>query len=571
MRGEIEEFVRRLKNPRWYIEHYITIRTKSGELRKLQLKPAQERLYELMKREHDEGRAVRIVILKARQLGFSTLIEAMFFQDAATRAQVRTLIVAHNTEATANLFKMNKLFYDKLPAAIKPMRKNSNAQEIVFENPTKDPKEKLRSPGLMSSIRCVPAAGGSVGRSDTLTNVHASEAAFWTRMNETLDGLLQAVPDDPDTAVVIETTPNGFNEFKQFWDDSVAGKTGFLPVFFPWFEEPGYRRSVPPGTEWTAEEEELRRAYALEDEQLAWRRWCIAANLRGDAEKFKQEYPSCPEEAFLMSGNPFFNNAIVLLRMQTAEKPLRRGRFTYGEGENGVPVDWRFEDDEDGEITLWEEPKARYPYVFGGDTAGDGSDRFTAHGLDNTTGAQVAELLYDGNSELWYTQQLYCLGKFYNTALLAPEINFSTYPERKLEEWRYEKLFMREKPDDVRRLPDWKKYGWRTDQRTRPLILANLHTVVDQTAEMLRSRELLGEMLQFIRNDAMRPEAAQGAHDDLVMAAAIAHFVRERQSYIPEAEEEILTEWTESMWEDYRGADTEQRELLIKKWGRPKR
>ena len=85
------------------------------------------------------------------------------------------------------------------------------------------------SPGLRSAIRCVTAGSDGAGRGSTLTNVHASEAAFWKNMKETLDGLLSAVPDDPQTAVIIESTPNGFNEFKDFWDDAVAGKNGFLP------------------------------------------------------------------------------------------------------------------------------------------------------------------------------------------------------------------------------------------------------------------------------------------------------------------------------------------------------
>lgn len=525
------EGLRLIRKPREYIERFLVIRTKKGRLTRLRFKPAQVELYETMKREHEAGRPVRIVILKARQLGFSTLIEAVFFQDAATRPLVRTMIVAHEEEATSNLFRMNKLFYDQLPTALRPMRKNSNAQEIVFENPTKDAADKERNPGLMSSIRCVTAGGGEVGRSYTLTNVHASEAAFWPHMNETLDSLLQAVPDDPDTAVVIETTPNGFNSFKTFWDDAVAGKNGFLPVFFPWFKEPEYRREVAPGTEWTEDEERMREAYGLDDEQLAWRRWCIANNLRGDAEKFKQEYPSCPEEAFLTSGNPFFDNEKVLLRLRSVPEPAAQGRFVYGESENGKPLDWRWEDDERGEIKLYARAEDRVPYVFGGDTAGDGSDRFTAHGLDNTTGNQVVQLLYDGNSELWYAQQLYCLGMTYNRALLGVEINFSSYPERKLEEWHYPKLFIREKPDDASRELQEEKLGWRTDQRTRPLMLANLRTVMDQTADMIASAELLREMITFIRNKEMRPEAAPEEHDDLVMAAAIAHEVRAQQSY----------------------------------------
>lgn len=525
-----QEKIKQIKNVRYYIEHYLWIRDKKGKTVKLKLKPAQERLYEIVKQLHDEGKPVRIVILKARQLGLSTLIEAMFFAITATSHNKKTLIVAHDTVATSNLFNMNKFFFDHLPDPIKPMTKASNAREILFENPTRDPVAKQKNPGFRSSIKCVPA-NGEVGRSDTLTNVHASEVAFWRTMNQTLDSLSQAVPNEPNTSIIIETTPNGFNQFKEFWDDTVAGKTDYIPVFLPWFEDPDYRKPVPPGTVWTEEELLLKKTYDLDDEQLSWRRQEIRSNLRGDSEKFKQEYPSCPEEAFLMSGNPFFENAIVIARLNEKKLEPIRGRYVYEEAEDLKPLNWEFVEAEDGEILIWRKPEELFPYVLGGDTAGDGSDRFTAHVLDNTTGKQAAQILYEGSGELYYTQQVYCLGMDYGKALAGIEINYSTYPEKKLEEWGYPNLYIREKVDDSRGTLDVYKWGWRTDLRTRPLILANLQTAVATVPDMFESVDLLREMLSFIRNENMRPEAAAGMHDDLVMAAAIAHHIRDQQSY----------------------------------------
>lgn len=526
----------KLRDGLFYVENFISIRTKDQKLVKLRMKPAQRKLYDIIEAERAAGRPVRIVILKARQLGFSTVIEALFFHDTATRRLVETLIMAHSSDATTKLFRMNKLFYDALPAALRPMRKNSNAREIVFENPEKDAEKKARNPGLLSAIRCVTAGSEGAGRGSTLTNVHASEAAFWKRMKETLDGLLSAVPDDPQTAVIIESTPNGFNEFKDFWDDAVAGRNAFMPLFFPWYEEPDYRKEVPPGTEWTEDEQALKETYQLDDEQLAWRRWCIRNNMGGDAVKFRQEYPSCPEEAFLMSGNPFFENEIILLQIQAVPQPLHRGRFVYDEGDGGRPQNIRWEEDPRGEICIWEDPQRNFPYVLGGDTAGDGSDRFTGHLINNVTSEQAAELLYDGRSELWYTQQVYCLGKHFNTALLGIEINYSTYPERKLEEWHYPKLYIREKTDDANRELQSRKLGWNTTPSTRPRILANLHAVMKDSPEAVKSADTLREMLVFIRNAHMRPEAAAGEHDDLVMAAAICHGIRDQQAMVPTAE-----------------------------------
>ena len=164
--------------------------------------------------------------------------------------------------------------------------------------------------------------------------------------------------------------------------------------------------------------------------------------------------------------------------------------------------------------------------MAGCDTAGDGSDRFTAFLIDNAGGWQCAELQKD-LSEPAYARQLYCLGRYYNGALLAVEINFSTYVELKLEEWAYPNLYRRKRFDKkAAKLMD--ANGWRTDKSTRPVALANLWSVMDEVPELVRSKWTLGEMMVFARNEHDRPEAMAGEHDDLVMAAAICHMAREQ-------------------------------------------
>ena len=518
-----------IRNPKVYCENFLKIRDKKSNLTQLKFKPAQEKLYEIFREEYAAGRPVRVVILKARQLGLSTLTEGIFFADTATNFNATTLIVAHDEPATTNLFNMNKLFYDELPAPIKPMKKNSNAQELVFENPTRDPQKKAGNPGLRSRIRCVTAGGKGAGRSFTLRNVHLSEVAFWPRMRFLMTGILQAVPDDMETCVVVESTANGYNEFKDFWDDAVSGKNGFRPVFFAWYDDPEYRRPVEPGTEWTPEEEQMRELYGLDDEQLAWRRWCIKVNCQGDIQIFRQEYPSNPDEAFLFSGTPFFDNTVIQALRQTAPKPLRVGRFEFDEEENGCPKNIEWVDDERGFIKLWAEPEKNVPYVIGGDTAGDGSDKFIGWGVDNRTGEQVCELRHTFSERL-YAKQMYCLGKYFNGALLAIETNYSTYPQLMLEDWGYPRLYERQR-FDTQQKRYVNAYGFRTDSVTRPLILAGLRTVMDEDPGGVKSFETLGEMLTFVYNDNYRPEAAPGEHDDLVMAAAICHFARPQHRY----------------------------------------
>lgn len=504
-----------------YIESCLKIKTKSGTVVPFRLNDAQRKLYAVAKRQQDAGKPVRLIILKARQLGFSTLTEGLIFHACATRRNVNALIVAHREDATANLFRMSKLFYDELPAPVKPMLRASNAQELVFENPSKLRSEREARPGLRSRIRCATAGGRGIGRSDTLQCVHLSEYAFWPDGADgkasTLAGILQAVPSLPGTMVVIESTANGFEDFKERWDAAVAGENDFEPVFFAWFENPDYSMPVVPGTEWTPEEREMRDAYRLTDEQLQWRRWCIANNCGGSLDMFRQEYPASPGEAFLHSGTGVFDNEQIVLRLERLPGPVGRGEFTDGE--------WT--ESETGAITLYELPEEGVPYVLGGDTAGEGSDYFTAIVIDNVSG-RIAAKLRQKYSEPEYVRQIYALGRFYNDALVAIETNFSTYPVMKLQEMEYPNQYSREREDTYTRQMR-KSYGFRTDRQSRPRAIANLVEVFSSHPEWFTDRELLEEMLTFCYNEDHRPEALAGKHDDLVMGAAITYAVRHQQ------------------------------------------
>ena len=195
-----------------------------------------------------------------------------------------------------------------------------------------------------------------------------------------------------------------------------------------------------------------------------------------------------------------------------------------------------------GEIRIWKRPQEGHPYVIGGDTAGDGSDWFTAYVLDNSTGEQVASLRRQ-YSEPEYVRQIFALGMYYNRALLGIEANFSTYPVMKLQELGYPNQYTRER-DDTYTGQLRKSYGFRTDRQTRPRAIAGLVEVFSAHPRWFRDRELLGEMLTFVYNEDHRPEAMMGHHDDMVMSAAIAYAVRHQQrtvvTALPEERREKL-------------------------------
>lgn len=554
---------------RTYIEKNLYIRTKDSRIVPLKLNPAQIRLYKALQAQHRAKKPMRVIILKARQLGFSTLAEALIFQRTATKRNVNSLIVAHREDSTANLFKMSKLFFEQLPDELRPMHKSSNARELVFENPERDPQKKAADPGLMSRIRCNTAGGAGIGRSDTIHNVHASEFAFWSGdKTATWIGIMQAVPATPDTMVIVESTANGFDEFHRMWEAAVRGESDFEPLFFPWFENPAYRRKAAPKTVWTAEEQALREQYGLDDEQLSWRRWCIRNNCAGDERIFRQEYPSCPDEAFLTTGQSVFDNEKAAARRRSAVQPAARGEFVYDVGDDPTRIrNIRWQERPDGIIRIYERPKPRRHYVVGGDTAGVGSDWFTGQVVDNLTGTQCAVLRHQYDEDQ-YARQMYCLGRYYNDALVGVETNYSTYPVKMLSLMGYPRLYVRELADTYTGGIK-EAFGFETTSRTRPVIIAQLVASFREHPEIVSDADTLGEMMTFQYNRERRPEALPGEHDDLVMALAIAHGIRSQQEVLDEPEAGRSALWTRDMLEDYENADEEGRRYLVNLWGKP--
>ena len=225
-------------------------------------------------------------------------------------------------------------------------------------------------------------------------------------------------------------------------------------------------------------------------------------------------------------GKTFFNAEKISKRLTQIREPEQRGSFIYDY--DGLKItNIKFVPSEDGFIDIFENPKTNFPYVISGDTAGEGSDYFIGQVLDNTTGKQVAKLRRQFDADE-YTRQMYCLGKHYNNALIGIETNFDTYPIKELERLGYKNMFIREKEDTYTGKHE-KAFGFRTDRITRPLILSMLQSIVNDNIELINDKETLEEMLVFVRNEKGRPEAQDGCHDDLVMALAIAYYIRPQQ------------------------------------------
>lgn len=528
-------------NTKKYIEEFLKIKTKDSEIIPFKLNKPQLKLYDLLKRQSEVGKPQRVIILKARQMGFSTLTEAILFKRTATKANVNSGIIAHKDDATTNLFNMSKLFLEELPEQLKPKTKASNAKEIIFDDRDGN--------GLRSKVKCMTAGGDGIGRSDTFQNLHLSEVSSWTHAKEILDGLLQAVPNKPNTLIIIESTAKGYDYFKELWDKACDGENDFEPLFCAWWELDEYR--LPCGElELTEEEQELKELYNLDNEQIAWRRWCIRNNCGNDVNTFKQEYPSCPEEAFLASGECIFDKDIIVSQIEH-NRPLisgwKRGEFEYKKtmhpvrNEKGEVVaidkrisDIKFIEKENGLITIHQEPSvkrnadneiiAKRRYTIGGDTAGLGLDYYTAKVVADDTQETVATLRKQRIDEDKYADQVYCLGKYYHDALIGLETNYSYAPTKELVELDYPNLYQRKRFETTTREIQ-KIFGFETNRLTKPIILQSLVTTMRENVAAECDVATLREMLTFVRKENGKQEAQEGYHDDLVMAKAIANYI----------------------------------------------
>jgi phage terminase large subunit len=270
-----------------------------------------------------------------------------------------------------------------------------------------------------------------------------------------------------------------------------------------------------------------------------------------------------------ISGGTYFDKGNINLQISKGIQPIKVGYFEYEYKDEKIVDDTiKWVEDKTGFIKIYEEVKKGYPYVGGGDTAGEGSDRNTGCFTNNVTEEDVATLIYQYDEDL-YARQMYCLGKHYNYALLSIETKFSTHPVKELIRLGYGKQYVREEKPDSFTGKLRPIYGFDTNSATRPTALGMLRTVVREYPERIKDMDTLLEMTTFVKNEEGRPEAAKGSHDDLVMARAINCYTAHQQSREIQLYSEIdLTGISEDALEDYYSASPAGKKHLLEQWGR---
>ena len=531
-----QKFIWKIKNDfAWYAEKYLKIRDKSGKLVPFKLNEAQL-IMERVERYCIENNILRrYIVLKARQMGISTYTEGKYYHNTSTSPLVNTMIITQEDKATQNLFNMSKLFYDALPPELKPMRKKCNEKALVFENPTNDISEKYQNPGLRSKYSVATANVTEAGRSSTLTNLHASEVAFWAKADITMTGLMQSIADQMNTSVIIESTANGVGGyFYDMWQQAMKGENDFIPIFLPWFTDSSYTRPFKDKHERKEFIKMVEHTYANDKgetvytyyhnlieavgvsyEQLNWYWFTLRNKCQNDEDKMHQEYPSTPDEAFIATGRPKFNGRALTKYKKAVKKPIRTGYLEIGGG--GV----NFIDDPKGYVSIWQEPRANVFYCIGADVAeGLSNGDFSCGQVGDEEFNIVAKWHGHIDPDL-FGQELVKLAHYFNKAYIGVENNnhgLTTLKSIQREEyWNIYYCKTYDKISDQLT----QKMGWTTSPRTKPLMIDKLAEFVREMYLGLPDEMTIDEMFSYVIEDNGATNAQPGAYDDTVMSLAI--------------------------------------------------
>lgn len=498
----------------FYAAKALKIRTKEAQVVPFRVNRAQRRFLEMVLRQWQETGRIRVVILKARQLGLSTVWGGFMYWWISQHRATKGIVVTHKAEASTALFDMTKRYHSEMPGFLRPHTSKANGRELKFD--------------LLDSGYMIATAGAdTVGRGETLQLAHLSEVGLWPKgkAREIMNGLLQAVPEVDNTFIAIESTARGMSgPFYEAWKSAEAGTSGYLPCFLPWFVDEKYRVEPDQDFERTPDEVDLCQAVYdeygenLDDAQLMFRRRKIAQD--GDA-LFRQEYPTFPKDAFLTSGSPVFD--LEFLHDQIEAAPDILHRLDY------CPIDKAMKPDPRGRLLTYHEIDPNEEYTIGADVSkgtaeGDYSVAVVLDSKKRLVG--IWRGLVDPD---YYATILYALGEVYNWARLAVEFNnHGILPNTRLfKDMAYPNLYTREVYD--KQTDEMKEeLGFYTDVKTRPLIIDELRQAVRDKQIELNDKTTIQEMTTFIADPKTgKIEHEVGCHDDCVFALAIANHIHE--------------------------------------------
>jgi hypothetical protein len=457
-RYQQDEIKRCARDPEYFIMNYCMI--SSGGLKKFNLYDYQKDLLKKIRNNRFN------IILKARQLGISELSAAYSNWLIYFHKLVKVSIIATNEKQAIHLMDKVKLSYDNLPEWMKSANPKKNDNQLML---------KLSTESTVMAY----SSGKDAVRGTTPTLLIIDEAAFI----DDIEGVWLAAKPAVETvgSCVILSTPNGAGTwYHKKWEDAVAGVSNFIPTLLPW--------SVHP----------------LRDQ--AWYERSLADLGKRN---MAQEY----ECSFLASGDTVIAPE-VLKRIEDndIQKPINHA---------GI----------DGNFNIWRNYEDGHGYLVSLDVArGDAEDYHGMQIIDVDRMEQVAE--YRGKMPIdEFSAFAYNICKEWQSPLLVAERNtFGWSVLNNLKKMGYTNLYYSKRKTKyeeevvdhyVADNDDSMVPGFHTGPTTRPMIIHTMETFVRRGDIKVRSKRLLKEFRTFIYKNG-KPQATRGAHDDLIMAFAIA-------------------------------------------------
>ena len=501
-----------------------------------------------------EKRPVKVIILKARQMGFSTAVEALCYWWTSTNFNINSVIIGNDEKSSLNLYRMFRRYFDNTNILFKPSVRYNTKSDLTFEKFDESGKQI----GLGSAIKIETAKNKSAGRSDTVNFLHASELGAWENGEDLVASLMQTVPDaevmEKPSMVFLESTAEGRgNYFHKEYVAAVNKKNNYQPLFAPWWILDTYERDATfedlgqlndyesflvelmrkghetLGHKFTVGEESIPRKLAY------YRR--KAKDFAATPERLPQEYPSTWEESFIASGKNVFN-PLALQEMEKDATPLEDANYykitpledrPYEEFElENIP----FEENETlddftykAPLKIWDKPKPYKEYVIGADVAEGlkGGDFSVATVVDVSTMEVVARWRGHCDPDK-FGEILGALGTYYNYALIGVEVNnHGLTTVQKLRDTFYTNLYKRDRGYDEEWETPTVNLGWKTDMRTKRLMIDDLIKLVRERVIKDKDIVFINEAFSYVRDERGRMNAEEGSHDDVVMSTAIAY------------------------------------------------
>jgi hypothetical protein len=502
-----------------------------------------------------------MVFFKARQLGISTLVNGLAHWHVWRLHDIEVTLVAHEKPLVFSFIDRLRIFHEELPrvtAILRSLRMQGRNARV--------PRDEMYYNETRSKVTTVVAKNAEArGRSSP--HYHLAEFAFYDNAADLLGAIMPQLPAAGTPArlqcsIIVESTPNGKNDFYDLWQQACSDDSEWCAQFLPWYVQEDEYSLTPPAhyrasremRAWAARLAHSRKAIdgqsTISTAQLYWYEQTLESECGGNQDQMDREYPSDPETAFLLRSRSIFRDDMRYLqstvidaeRAAPAEWKKRgvvitgkyaRGKLKYDTFDNPfgrtmptfsqLRLDPEFIFDPRGDLRVWSPPQVDHEYVIGLDAAAGtyAGDYSVAEVLDVTVGKQVAELHYRVAPEE-FTDDSVALGWWYNCALIYPEINSIgvVVMKRARQVWMYPRVGLQEKWDEVG--VKHSKYGMFTTEEQKRIMVSFFKHCVSTGYLGICSDGLLSELSIFVETAGESYEADGNGHDDRVMAMALA-------------------------------------------------